>query len=130
MGIDDKRLDALARMHDDATEARDKARESGSALMRAVRLILALDGTTGEDAIKLSPKTREQLLAARELYQANLPAANESRSPADPVDEYVESIRRATRKYEATGDHQHDGGPYPGDCIRCAILGCLPGGAR
>jgi len=31
-----------------------------------------------------------------------------------------------TIAYDTTGDHNHDGSPVPGDCIRCNVLAALP----
>lgn len=44
--------------------------------------------------------------------------------PEDPsraVTQLVESVSAAIAAYDATGDHKHQGGPYPGDCLRCAL---------
>lgn len=34
---------------------------------------------------------------------------------------FVDELTRALRKYEATGDHDHQGGVFPGDCVACAV---------
>lgn len=38
-----------------------------------------------------------------------------------PVKRLVSDVLTAIAAYDATGDHQHQGGPYPGDCLRCAL---------
>jgi len=43
--------------------------------------------------------------------------------------EYIEALVQATIRYEASGDHRHNGGPFPGDCIRCNLLPLLPDSA-
>lgn len=41
--------------------------------------------------------------------------------PRSPVGKLVRVVLRAIAAYDASGDHQHAGGPYPGDCLRCAL---------
>jgi hypothetical protein len=38
-----------------------------------------------------------------------------------PLNELVEAVRAAMRRYDRTRDHVHAGGPRPGDCLRCAL---------
>ena len=39
----------------------------------------------------------------------------------NPLEKLVSAVREAVAVYDASGDHQHAGGPYPGDCLRCAL---------
>ncbi len=43
-----------------------------------------------------------------------------------PLDRYVAAIVAATKEYDRTGDHKHEGAPVPGDCVRCNVVAYLP----
>lgn len=52
-------------------------------------------------------------VVARELPTA--------KTPRHPLDILIKSVSAAIAAYDASGDHQHQGSPWPGDCLRCAL---------
>lgn len=43
----------------------------------------------------------------------------------DAFFDFRQAIRAALTALDASGDHCHDGGPYPGDCQACAVRAAI-----
>jgi len=44
---------------------------------------------------------------------------------ADALDRLRQKLLAAVAEYDRSGDHNHDGAPVPGDCVRCKVLVAL-----
>lgn len=65
-----------------------------------------------------SVEMREVEAVAKPSRPVVPPLSSRSRHPLDKL---IRSVSAAIAAYDASGDHQHRGSPYPGDCLRCAL---------